>query len=451
MRLHPLTQAREKLLLTRAYVAEQTGLSVQTLQRAESGTKISLYSRRQICEFFSRRFDRKVSPSELGLVYEEEPHENGMSVEHRDMTTQEVEREDAMKRREMLGNLGVAGLTMTAALFDVPSTPALTESLSRFFSRKHPRLTGTMLSEVEVRTRQCWQYLPFVANVVEANFLVFVQEHLRTLQFLLTSSPSPSTQKSLQSFVSEAAQVAGMLLYSLKCHEEARTFLSLAAASAQEAGNDALQAVALARLGNFLIDTDRANEALDPLETANRVAKGSATATVCSWIAASEADALAHMLRASDCDKSLGRSEDFGGRMLAGQDLYFTPFDLSWLEGYKGACYGRLGRSSDGRNARSALERALERLDSRCLFRQNPLLRDLAIAYSREKEVDEACRIAVQAVHLAEQANAPMELQRVQDFSQHYLTRWRNEPAVKDLDELLQTVQKKLDNSFSIT
>lgn len=443
--MHPLTRMREQLFLSQSKLADKTGLSTRTIQRAEDGTHLGLDSQQRLCEFFSKQLNREVSLSELGLVSSEELSKLDLFIKQSNTTEPEGEKEDMMERRDMIRTIGIASLTMIVASSEGLNTPAFTETLSRFFSRKHPRLTKVMMAEVEARTRQCWQYLPFIANVVEAGSLVFVEEHLRTLQRLLNASPSPSAEKDLYSCASETAQIAGMLFYSLKQHDGAGALLVFARECAQKAGNDALQAVTLGRLGNFLIDTGRAEEALDPLEQASRLAARTTTATVRSWIAASEADASANLLRAIDCDKALNRAEDIGNNMSSGQNLYSTPFDLSWLDGYKGACYGRLGRSHDARNARNALERALESLDSRCLFRRAPLLRDLAIAHSREKNIDEAYHVAIQAIHLAEQLNAPMELQRVQDFSQQFLTRWKGDQKVKDLNELLQTTQKRLE------
>lgn len=441
--MHPLARARiERLALTQAQLAGFTKISVSTIQRAEAGKRIRLDCCRQICDYFSEQYDRKVEPRELGLVYEEEQNDE-LYMEQRNISEQDTESEGTMKRRDVLLGLAAVGVTAATVPHEVQNLLQSTESLSA----KPFKISGKTLSEVEYLTRHCWQYLPFVANVVEEDYLFFAKRHLRMLWSLLGGSPSSSIDKYLYSYISETAQVVGMLLYSLKRHAEAKAFLSLAVEYAQKAGNDALRAVALGRMGNFLIDTGRANEALDPLEVASRVAQGSATATVRSWIAASEGDALANIGQASDCDKALGRAEDIGSQMSSGLDLYHTPFDDSWFFGYKGACYGRLGRPHDARNAQAALKQALKFLDPTYIFRQSPLLRDLAIAYSLDKNIEEACRIAGQAVNLAEQTNAPMELQRVQDFSQQYLKKWKDYPVVKDLNDKLRTVQKKLEGA----
>ncbi len=395
------------------------GVSLSTIQRAEAGKRVSAYVRRKICDFFGEEYHRPVDPLELGLVYEKRYEGNKERHVERRRSGQDTQHE-------------------ASDLFQLAT-------LNPMVTTRHYNITRKMIVEAESRTKDLWRYLPPIANVVDEGFLIFVDENLKLLRLLLGKSPGLSIDMRLYSSYSETAQIAGTLLYSLKRHAEAEIFFRIAIEYAQKASNQALRAVALGRIGNFLIDTGRANEALDPLEDANRIAKGCTTPTVCSWLVASEADALASIGQASACDKALGGAEDLASQMSPGQDLYFTLFDAPWLNGYKGACYGRLGRTHDVSGAQTALKQALEHLDPTSIFRQSSLLKDLALAYSLERNIDEACRCGHQAINRAEQTHAPMELQHIQNFSQRYLKPWKDNRTVKNLNDRLWSVRSKLD------
>jgi DNA-binding XRE family transcriptional regulator len=65
--LYLLRKAREDFDITQEDLAVETGLSTKTISRAEKGDPISLFVATQICEYFSKRYYRKIEPSELGL------------------------------------------------------------------------------------------------------------------------------------------------------------------------------------------------------------------------------------------------------------------------------------------------------------------------------------------------------------------------------------------------
>jgi len=68
-RRHPLATARDRCNLTQRVLAGLTGLGLATIQRAEAGKPISAECRRVLCDFFSSRLNRDVSPQELGVIY----------------------------------------------------------------------------------------------------------------------------------------------------------------------------------------------------------------------------------------------------------------------------------------------------------------------------------------------------------------------------------------------
>jgi DNA-binding XRE family transcriptional regulator/tetratricopeptide (TPR) repeat protein len=297
------------------------------------------------------------------------------------------------------------------------------------------------VSQIEALTEQYWLLLPATSNVVSHDLFMVVDGYLRTLQTLLSGPSHTSAERHISCAISAVAQVAGTMLYVLKSYAQAENRFALAIEFAQRAENEPLEAVALGRIGNFYVDTGKAQKALDPLETANRLAARSATPTIRSWLAASEADAYAHLGRDADCSKALSRAEDHAEQIWTGQDPYHTLFDHPKLEAFKGACYVRLNRPHDASKALACLNTALRQVHSARLIERSTLLRDIAIAHSLDKNIEQACQIASQALAIAEQTHSPNYAQRLQDFSERYLRDWKSTSAVKNFDQHLQTVQ----------
>src|SRR5690348_7406475 len=72
---HPLKKARLDLGYTQAMLADFAQVGKATIQRAERGEVLRPDSVRQICNYFSECYQRRVFPQELGLVYEWEEAE----------------------------------------------------------------------------------------------------------------------------------------------------------------------------------------------------------------------------------------------------------------------------------------------------------------------------------------------------------------------------------------
>src|SRR5437763_9221931 len=69
--IHPLKKARLQLGYTQKLLADFAQVGEATIQRAESGKPLRPDSIQQLCNHFSERYQRQVSPQELGLVPEE--------------------------------------------------------------------------------------------------------------------------------------------------------------------------------------------------------------------------------------------------------------------------------------------------------------------------------------------------------------------------------------------
>ena len=113
-----------------------------------------------------------------------------------------------------------------------------------------------------------------------------------------------------------------------------------------------------------------------------------------------------------------------------------TGFNLSRMVGYTGACYVYLHRPND---ALAALQEALELLDSQAIRRKSTLLATMAMAHVQQKEIEEACRLAHQALLITRQTRSIRVLTRIRRLKET-LEPWKTIPLVKDLGEHITTV-----------
>jgi tetratricopeptide (TPR) repeat protein len=282
--------------------------------------------------------------------------------------------------------------------------------------------------------------------VVDLRHLDYVRSYRQKLASWLTSSPGSPINSRLTEAISEIAQVEGRILYSLGRLDEAGGSYQTAIRAARESGNVLLEAIGLAWFSNFLIDTGQAERASAPAEAARRKAeKGGATPLVCAWLASTEADAWSNqpgLYRVGyQCDVALDRAAELMRSVGSEQERYPVLYDHPWTFGYRGTVCAHLGRP---REAQSELEQGLAALGPAHLFRQWGYYKDLVIAYSLDKHVDEACHCARQAMNIAEQTKAPMEMQRTQNTAQQFLKPWEESPMVKNLMEEFRVAQRKL-------
>ncbi len=125
---HPLRRARLARNLTIQALAERTQVSEATIKRAESGQRVSLYTRQQLCGFFEQ------SPEELGLILAadgaEAPEGTSAGEQPRASGPAEAESETTMKRRQVLSELSKFGLG--AALLGAAPLDAFARLLALF-------------------------------------------------------------------------------------------------------------------------------------------------------------------------------------------------------------------------------------------------------------------------------------------------------------------------------
>lgn len=103
--IHPLKKARLKLGYTQKVLADFAQVGEATIQRAESGKPLRPDSIQQICNHFCERYQRQVTPQELGLLPEEKAPPEIPSSTPTIPTTSNLEAEDKLDHAESLIDL----------------------------------------------------------------------------------------------------------------------------------------------------------------------------------------------------------------------------------------------------------------------------------------------------------------------------------------------------------
>ena len=103
--IHPLKKARLKLGYTQKLLADFAQVGEATIQRAEGGKSLRPDSIQHICNHFCERYQRQVSPQELGLVPEEKALPEIPSNKLTISTTFDPEAEDKLDHAESLIDL----------------------------------------------------------------------------------------------------------------------------------------------------------------------------------------------------------------------------------------------------------------------------------------------------------------------------------------------------------
>ena len=332
-------------------------------------------------------------------------------------------------RRQMLQELlGVAGAALLAPPYELLN-PDAWERLSTAISRATYVDEG-VLGDLETITKSYWRLR---ANTSSADLFNGVLGHFQTTVHLMRERPATSAYERLCSLAGEIAQMIGQMLFDMQDYATAWTYYKFSLHAAQEAANEDLRAVGLGRLSFLVADGGHVSKAILLLQEAQHGA--SRNAIIRCWLAALEAEGQARLRNATACMKALDLAEKITAHQTLGGDRYATGFNLSRLAGYKGACFVRLHQPTE---ALAALREALALLNPQAIRRTSTLLTDMATAHVQQNEIEEACRLAHQALSMTIQTRSMSVLQRLGRLRRN-LEPWKTLPAVKDIDEQLNT------------
>jgi tetratricopeptide (TPR) repeat protein len=351
---------------------------------------------------------------ELGLVEE--------AVEAADA----ADKEDDVRRRQFLQYMSVVtGATML--------------DWDRFAAMLRGQLgpgDHVLVQDLEAITKN---YARQVETVAPSSLLPALRSHLAMLTGTLHGGQGTPMRRRLLSLTGETAVLTGRVSWLLENRGEARQCWSLAADLGREAGDDTLVAEALANQRVFYSmvpnrgmygQPDRALAILDAAE-AHLTPESSPYART-----------MVHLLRAEDhasngdatlAERDLNAAEDALRSAGTRHDGYYAQWDEYRIAGFRGSCALALGQPEE---AAVRLEKALDNTCPTLVGQRCAVQTDLATAYAMQDEVEHSTSLLMQAVNAAERSGLGELIQRAQGARAH-LQKWRNDPAVRTLDERL--------------
>jgi len=271
-------------------------------------------------------------------------------------------------------------------------------------------------------------------TVPASELLAAVIGHLQLTTSLLPGPHPSALRRQLIAAGGEAAGLVGWLFFSMNDHTTARAYYRAAFQAVREAEDAELGAWVLGSMSLLETNSHRAREAITLARRAQTHANSHASSTTKSWLSAVEAEACANVGEAKATLSALERAEDaLEGAQSQDAPRFISFFDQARLAGYEGICHVRLGRPE---RAQAKLTEALEGLCPTDVKHRAIVITDLASANVQQREVDEACRLAGQALAIVTEKQFAKGRQRICDFRTR-LEPWKGTRAVKDLDEQL--------------
>jgi len=300
-------------------------------------------------------------------------------------------------RRELLRLLAYAG----AALLVLPWPDLDWERIDGALA-KPSRLDAAALRELEKINAYYWGI--YRSALSKHSSLKGALGHLKSLVQLLQEPHGSSAHRRLCALASDLAQLVGEIFFDLNDHGSAQSCYTFAVAAAREAGHYDLWACALARNGYLPVYEQEYQAALPLLREARRVAlRGDTSLTTRFWIDSIAAEAYAGLHNSSACQRALEGSHGVMGFQVVHSPAW-SRFEGSRLPALRGGCFVRLEMPD---TAFPALQEALQQVPSP-VRRRAMILTDLALASVQQKEIEQACNYAGEAVAIASQSTSIM-------------------------------------------
>ncbi len=424
-RIHPLRLERKRRNLSQRMLADFTGLSLSTIVRAERGESIGADARQRLCDYLGK------TSLDLGLITTDIPVRSADDEPEALPPGHGISVAGDMSRRQAFKHFGIAGMGAVGVMAGVHGLLADEpwERLVRIL-RSSSSVDDATLAHLRAITTSYWQLR---ANRTSRELLGGILGHLHTVTDLLDSVGSFTNRRQLISIAGDAALVGGQIAFDLNEHTAARGYYRVALEAAAESETPALQAVALARMSFTSTERGDAEGAVTLVQRAQAVAGHEVSPTVQGWLYAIEAEAHATLGDDRACLAALDQAEHALHGSLGEEDRYWTGFDTSRLAGYRGLSLVRLGQPE---LAIAALEHALSSLNGSALRRRPRILVELAAARVQQGEIEEACRLAAEALTITEVTHNAMMLPRLERL-QKSLAPWRSTAPVRELHEQL--------------
>lgn len=415
---HPLRRLRDTLNLSIDDLAKVSGVSAQTIKRAEKGQGLYPGSRRLLCQYFNK------SPEELGLLPQQAQIQLFLPVAGEAPLCLGI---NDMKRRELLRLLSLAGGTLILP-FDLVDWERLADALT------HPtHLDEEVLQDCASLNQGFWHV--FRASSHKRVVLDGVLEHMAALNQHLHTSHTAEQHQQLCALIADLSQLAGEVMFDANSYADAASCYTFAASAAKEAKLYDLWACALIRQSFISIYDRHFHDALPLLQMADRLAqRGDSTFVTRHWAAVVSAEALAGTGNLPACQRSLDLAEGVRD-MKNGANGTWLRFDGTRLPEERGGCFVKLERPD---LAEPVLQEALAQLPT-STRRRGIVLTDLGLVAVQQGDIERACNYGHQVVEIAKQGTSGV-LKKGLHRLQSQLEPFANTGMVNGLNKQIQTL-----------
>jgi transcriptional regulator with XRE-family HTH domain len=421
--------------LMTSYGETQVGVDENTIGRWERGVRRpDPRYRRYLCQLYGKQ------AGELGFVDDLEPAPGESLLPSREddppilydlwSSVMDVARRTFLRQAAVVA--GAVAVSRPLELLDQQPWEQLSVALKRATA-----VDPALVDRLEEMTGEFYRS---EEQVPARELLGGVTHHLGRLIGLLQNSPSGVARRRLTRTAGETAALAGWLSFELGDGAATRGYYDAAIDAAKEVDDRALCAWVLGMMSFRSRAIGDQPTALALVRDAQRAGGRSAPATTRSWLAALEAEAHAGMGDARATRTAIGRADAAFSKARRDTDpSWMVFFDRSRLDGMKVASLVRV----EPRAAQAASKEALAALQPSMTKKRSIILADLAFAYVQQGEIEEACRLAGQALAIVGHTESAVGLQRVRELRQR-LEPWKDTRPVRQLDELLRASRLEL-------
>jgi len=282
---------------------------------------------------------------------------------------------------------------------------------------KPAQLDDATLLALEKLAGDCWRFRPDILGILSPDLLQFVLRHLQQVTVLLSGSLLTSARVRLCAIASELTQIAGWTLYEMQAFAQAQAYYEMALIAAREAENPLLEAIALARMSRIFKYCAQKEAILPALQYARRLLENQSNSPIYSWLCAEEALAYARSKRAHESFKTLEKVTQIFQPNDLDSDPYWVGFEANVKAGFFGSCYTALQQFEQAEvSYREALDQISPASRINPKHRRSLLSVNLATILLQQEAIEEACKLAQEALFLINQSKSPLVLQHLVKF-----------------------------------
>ncbi|NJP96407.1 hypothetical protein HCN51_44445 [Nonomuraea sp. FMUSA5-5] len=315
-----------------------------------------------------------------------------------------------------------AGVSLDTAALELPTPPEVAELQPSGFVA--PGLVEGLTAMTETYRRM--DYLSGARSVQGE-----VTTHLRRILDLQDRGRTTAINRDLLRAAADAAQLAAWLAIDVQQYPTADKYCRLALSLANRANDRGMHAYVLGVLSYISLHARQGQDALTLLTTAKEKTGTAMPPAVRSWIAEAAGEAHAILGNRLAGTKALHEAETAFDRVTEENTppwlaFYNSPIHLARL---KGRCLMRL---NEPQAAMNALNEALARFPDSYVRERGGTLIDAANALIQGRNLENACRVAIQAEALARATSSARNLLRLRELLV-MLMPWSRSDCVQEL------------------